>query len=191
MASRDDQGDRKGLLDLPKEIRNHIYWLVLDPRAESGTLGNTKILCLCKQVYEEAIVYLKPFVPVFRLGRERHRPLFRDPKANGKPNTYMSATRTSDCYSYQRLTMLEAIRFTNIQLVLNHVRRYESDAVSQKLVADMYDIVEAIKKTTHLHKLAILVAGAFSSCTSELLEACKELVSACGTKHIAIDLQYG
>ncbi|KAK5079799.1 hypothetical protein LTR70_008989 [Exophiala xenobiotica] len=151
MASRDDPG----------ELRNYIYWLVLDPRAESGTLGNNKILCLCKQVYEEAIVYLKPLVPVFRLGREGHRPLFRGPKANGKPNTYMSTTRTSDCYSYQRLTMLEAIRFTNIQLVLNHVRRYNSDAVSQKLVADMYDIVDAIKKTTHPHKLAILITRAF------------------------------
>ena len=45
---------------LPKEIlRNYIHWLIL--KSTGGEiLGSTKVLTLCRQIYEEAIVYLKP-----------------------------------------------------------------------------------------------------------------------------------
>jgi len=138
-------------------------------------------------------MYLQPHIPIFRLGRDGYRSLFRNPKANGKPNLYESATRTSDCYKHQRFTVLETLRFTSIQLIFdcNYIRG--SDARTQKLVADVHEIVQVVEKSTHIRTLAIFVLQirlGDSHMQSELLTACKDLVSACEKKEVTLVLQY-
>jgi len=182
-----------GFLGLPREIRNLVYWMLIEP-SEKGKPGNTKVLCLCKQVYEEAIMYLKPYVPVFRLGIERHRSLFRNPKANGKPMIYRSTTLTSSCYTYQRFTELEICRFTSIQLFLDSIHGRYRHSVREKVVADVREITQAVRKSTHLQAIATYISEGWAANMTgqdELMEAYKQLVRVCGNKGIALVLQYG
>lgn len=191
MSRLEEQRTTAGFFDLPKELRNYIYWLILKPTS-SGVLGSTKVLTLCRQTYEEAIVYLKPCLPYFRLG-DGQRSLFRHPKANGKVNLFESTTKTSNCYKYQRYTELELIRAASVQLVLDeppHGPPYPQKM--KKMVDDIQEITRMIHKTTHLKMLAVCIGKwqpGNTSLRAELLSACIQLLSACQHNQVRLIVQ--
>ncbi|KAK5941728.1 hypothetical protein PMZ80_005679 [Knufia obscura] len=171
-----------GFFSLPREMRNYIYWLILQPMS-SGVLESTKVLSLCRQSHEEAIVYLKPCVPMFRLGQGQ-RSLFRYPKANGKVNLFQSTSRTSKCYQYQRFSELEVVRATTIQLTLSDASSGPGyPLVMKKTAEDAIEVAQVIRKSTHLETLEIAIGswrpGSNPPLQAQILAAYLSLISAC------------
>lgn len=183
-------GERKGFLDLPIEIRNYIYFMARKPnksRKEGiSVLGCTKILSLCKQIYEEARPYLQPYKPVYVLGIER-RPLIRDARANGKPQTYRSCMPTSRYYTYQRCAEIELVRIQKIEIVILQTHS------SPKLIEDLRVFVNILRNSTSLSKLD-LVIGKWDTdvcpVEQEWLDLVHKLVAICKRKRVKINLVY-
>lgn len=164
-------------LEIPQEIRAQIYNRVLRPDCRLVDRGDcekqhdhpkrfhgcTKILLLNKQVYCEAIEHLHQVeIPIDV--RLHGLPIFRHPKAFGRPGMFDTFYKTSACLPFPRFSELQFLRFRKACLI---IQCSGSDSHRSGIGYKLRDIAKAIRKSQHLRSMRLQFKSFFLEPDSE------------------------
>lgn len=120
------------LTDLPREIRDRIYFWTLRPDCGLGWdrctknyehlyngIGTTKILCLNRQIYAEAIGLLHA-IEIKLVLRNDGGKMYRNMFAFGKPTFFSMGTRTSRCSIPQQFCELNLVGLRHLAITFKY-----------------------------------------------------------------------
>ena len=165
---------------LPRELRDRIYIYTLRPDCHipdphtcdkhhvhlTNFLRTTKLLCLCRQIYHEAIELLH-HGEVETAITFQSTPLFRHPKAFGQPLLFNSEVRSTRCFIPPSISELEFLRLRKISLVINIpyegcITKWKSSTfptcnILARLRRHIRDTVAALRKCTHVETLKLVL----------------------------------
>lgn len=175
---------RIGFFELPREVRDIIYFYILRPdcrmnefihgpdqcyykrcfklhKCISSGLGRTKVLVLNRQAYQEAIGLLNAFENLITIRGRGHR-VFRDPLAFGKPGFFACNKWISQCYLGPKFSELQVLRFKHLALEVHYpVPSVDNeDLYAQRLGMLRKEITEAVRvlrKATGLRTLRLIL----------------------------------
>lgn len=173
-----------GFFELPREVRDIIYFYILRPdcrmnefihdadqcyyrrcfklhKCISSGLGRTKVLVLNRQAYQEAIGFLNVFENLITIRGKGHR-VFRDPLAFGKSGGFACNRWISQCYLGPKFTELQVLCCKHLAHEVHYAVPSNDDEKSyaQRLGMRRKEVKEAIgvlRKSTGLETLRLIL----------------------------------
>ena len=171
---------RTGFQDLPREIKDTIYFMVLRPDCKTDfedfcglhhdcidyTQGRTNLLLLCSGVYTEAVELLHQHENVLVLSGKKGS-LFRNARDFGRPGKFTHERRGSTCYIPSKFCELQVLRFRALAVcvVVPKIRWAQRGSLDLDRLSNLESEIEqltiTIKKSRHLQTLRILIKRHF------------------------------
>ena len=165
-ALKNSEQARCYFLELAREIRDHIYFLVLRPDISENMqenddeeytqcLGCTAILVTCRQVHEEARQLLAAKQQTIKI-HGRGSLVFRSMFDHGKPGYFRCSSYISRIHIPPRFCELQVVRFRRLTIDIFYSFY---DGSFSRLTAEFTEIVNVLKKTQALENLQIRIQG--------------------------------